>query len=70
MAILLLERCSPGERAPQYDVSTLQDAMSMLSLTVDREIVSRLLDDQSDETEEALTAMLRMLAERRGPQQG
>jgi hypothetical protein len=65
MAILLLESCGPVGDAPQYDVATLQDAMSMLSLTVDREIVSRLLDDQSDETEEALTAMFRMLAERR-----
>ncbi len=69
MAILLLENCNPGGGAPQYDVSTLQDAMSMLSLTADREIVSRLLDDQSDETEDALTAMLRMLAEPRAAPQ-
>lgn len=68
MAILLLLSCSPEvdatESTKQFGLSTLQQAMAMLSLDVDREIVSRVLGETSDEPEEALTEILRVLAER------
>lgn len=66
MAILLLISCSQEvdaiEDTQQFGLSTLQQAMAMLSLNVDREIVSRVLGEQSDETVEALTEVLRVLA--------
>lgn len=68
MAILLLISCSPEanatEHTRQFGLSTLQQAMTMLSLDVDREIVSRVLGESSDEPEEALTEILRVLVER------
>lgn len=68
MAILLLTSCSPGVSATegtiQFGLSTLQQAMTMLSLDVDREIVSRVLGETSDEPEEALSEILRVLVER------
>lgn len=68
MAILLLLSCGPDVNSTdgnrQFGLSTLQQAMAMLSLDVDREIVSRVLGEQSDDAEEALTEILRVLAER------
>lgn len=68
MAILLLLGCSPEinatEGTKQFNLSTLQQAMTMLGLDVDREIVSRVLGEESNEPEEALTEILRVLVER------
>lgn len=66
MAILMLVSCVPeitaSESPQKFGLSTLQQVMAMLSLNVDREIASRVLGVQSDETEEALTEVLRAIA--------
>lgn len=68
MAMLLLLSCSPevnvSDGAKRFGLSTLQQAMAMLSLEVDREIVSRVLGKQGDEREGALTEILREIVER------
>lgn len=67
MTLLLLEACRKeghtGEGS-KFEMSTLQEVMAMLSLTVDREIVSRLLGVASDDADEALTVVIGLLADR------
>lgn len=71
MTRLLLEGCRAEGDATggsAFEVSTLQEGMTMLSLTVDREIVSRLLGMGSDDGDEALTVLLGLIASQRTEQ--